>query len=130
MMTDPIADMITRIRNAIRAKFEEVAIPSSKLKVRIAEILKDEGYIDTYEFVPDNRQGTLKVRLRYVDEVPTITGLKRVSSPGRRVYVRASEIPSVLNGLGIAILSTSSGIMTDRRAREVHVGGELLCTIW
>jgi len=130
MMTDPIADMITRIRNAIRAKFEEVAIPSSKLKVRIAEILKDEGYIDTYEFVPDNRQGTLKVRLRYVDEVPTITGLKRVSSPGRRVYVRASEIPSVLNGMGIAILSTSSGIMTDRRAREVHVGGELLCTIW
>jgi small subunit ribosomal protein S8 len=129
-MTDPIADMITRIRNAIRAKFEEVAIPSSKLKVRIAEILKDEGYIDTYEFVPDNRQGTLKVRLRYVDEVPTITGLKRVSSPGRRVYVRASEIPSVLNGMGIAILSTSSGIMTDRRAREVHVGGELLCTIW
>jgi small subunit ribosomal protein S8 len=130
MMTDPIADMITRIRNAIRAKFEEVAIPSSKLKVRIAEILKDEGYINTYEFVPDNRQGTLKVRLRYVDEVPTITGLKRVSSPGRRVYVRASEIPSVLNGMGIAILSTSSGIMTDRRAREVHVGGELLCTIW
>ncbi len=130
MMTDPIADMITRIRNAIRAKFEEVTIPSSKLKVRIAEILKNEGYIETYEFLPDNRQGTLRVRLKYVDEIPTITGLKRVSSPGRRVYVRANEVPRVLNGMGIAILSTSSGIMTDRRAREVHVGGELLCTIW
>jgi small subunit ribosomal protein S8 len=130
MMTDPIADMITRIRNAIRAKFEEVTIPSSKLKVRIAEILKDEGYIEAYELLSNSRQGTLKVRLKYVDETPSITGLKRVSSPGRRVYVRANEVPRVLNGMGIAIISTSSGIMTDRRAREVHVGGELLCTIW
>jgi small subunit ribosomal protein S8 len=130
MMTDPIADMITRIRNAIRAKFEEVTIPSSKLKVRIAEILKDEGYIEAYELLSNSQQGTLKVRLKYVDETPSITGLKRVSSPGRRVYVRANEVPRVLNGMGIAIISTSSGIMTDRRAREVHVGGELLCTIW
>ena len=130
MMTDPIADMLTRIRNGVRAKFEEVSIPSSRLKVRIAEILKDEGYIERYEHVDDGRQGHLKVRLKYQDDVPAITGVKRVSSPGRRVYVRATEIPRVLNGIGIAILSTSSGIMTDRRAREAHVGGELLLTIW
>lgn len=130
MMTDPIADMLTRIRNGVRAKFEEVLMPSSRLKVRIAEILKDEGYIENYLHVDDGRQGSLKVRLKYQDEVPAITGIRRVSSPGRRVYVRATEIPRVLNGIGIAILSTSSGIMTDRRAREVHVGGELLMTIW
>jgi small subunit ribosomal protein S8 len=130
MMTDPIADMLTRIRNGVRAKFEEVLMPSSRLKVRIAEILKDEGYIENYLHVDDGRQGSLKVRLKYQDEVPAITGIRRVSSPGRRVYVRATEIPRVLNGIGIAILSTSSGIMTDRRAREVHVGGELLLTIW
>lgn len=130
MMTDPIADMLTRIRNGVRAKFEEVTIPSSRLKVRIAEILKDEGYIANYEHVTDGRQGSLKVRLKYQDDVPAITGVRRMSSPGRRVYVRAAEIPRVLNGLGIAILSTSSGIMTDRRARETHVGGELLLTIW
>ena len=130
MMTDPIADMLTRIRNGVRAKFEEVSIPSSRLKVRIAEILKNEGYIEHYEHVDDGRQGHLKVRLKYQDDVPAITGLRRVSSPGRRVYVRSTEIPRVLNGIGIAILSTSSGIMTDRRAREAHVGGELLLTIW
>jgi len=130
MMTDPIADMLTRIRNGVRAKFEEVLIPSSRLKVRIAEILKDEGYIENYLHVDDGRQGSLKVRLKYQDDVPAITGLRRVSSPGRRVYVRSTEIPRVLNGIGMAILSTSSGIMTDRRAREVRVGGELLLTIW
>ena len=130
MMTDPIADMLTRIRNGVRAKFEEVSIPCSTLKVRIAEILKDEGYIENFQRVDDGRQGSLKVRLKYQDEVPAITGIRRVSSPGRRVYVRSTEIPRVLNGIGIAILSTSSGIMTDRRAREAHVGGELLLTIW
>lgn len=130
MMTDPIADMLTRIRNGVRAKFEEVLMPSSRLKVRIAEILKDEGYIENFQHVDDGRQGSLKVRLKYQDDVPAITGLRRVSSPGRRVYVRSTEIPRVLNGIGIAILSTSSGIMTDRRAREVRVGGELLLTIW
>jgi small subunit ribosomal protein S8 len=130
MMTDPIADMLTRIRNGVRAKFEEVSIPSSRLKVRIAEILKDEGYIENFQHVDDGRQGSLKVRLKYQDDVPAITGVRRVSSPGRRVYVRATEIPRVLNGIGVAILSTSSGIMTDRRAREARVGGELLLTIW
>jgi small subunit ribosomal protein S8 len=130
MMTDPIADMLTRIRNGVRAKFEEVSIPSSRLKVRIAEILKDEGYIENFQHVDDGRQGSLKVRLKYQDDVPAITGVRRVSSPGRRVYVRATEIPRVLNGIGIAILSTSSGIITDRRAREARVGGELLLTIW
>jgi len=130
MMTDPIADMLTRIRNGVRAKFEEVSIPSSRLKVRIAEILKDEGFIENFQHVDDGRQGSLKVRLKYQDDVPAITGVRRVSSPGRRVYVRATEIPRVLNGIGVAILSTSSGIMTDRRAREARVGGELLLTIW
>jgi len=130
MMTDPIADMLTRIRNGVRAKFEEVSIPSSRLKVRIAEILKDEGYIENFQHVDDGRQGSLKVRLKYQDDVPAITGVRRVSSPGRRVYVGATEIPRVLNGIGVAILSTSSGIMTDRRAREARVGGELLLTIW
>ena len=130
MMTDPIADMLTRIRNGVRAKFEEVSIPSSRLKVRIAEILKDEGFIENFQHVEDGRQGSLKVRLKYQDDVPAITGVRRVSSPGRRVYVRATEIPRVLNGIGVAILSTSSGIMTDRRAREARVGGELLLTIW
>ena len=130
MMTDPIADMIVRIRNGVRAKFEEVSIPNSKLKVRIAEIMREEGFIEGFDQAEDGRQGVLKVKLKYTDEVPAITGLKRVSSPGRRVYVRADAIPRVLNGMGIAILSTSSGIMTDRRAREANVGGELLCTIW
>ncbi len=131
MMTDPIADMLTRIRNALQAKKEEVEIPSSKMKVRIAEILKEEGYIKGFKVIPDGRQGILKVFLKY-DEYgePVISGLKRVSKPGRRVYVSKEEIPRVMGGLGIAILTTSRGLMTDREARKAGVGGEVICYVW
>ena len=130
MMTDPISDMLTRIRNGLGANVEEVSIPSSKLKVRIVEIMKEKGYIEGFEVIADSKQGILKVRLKYDDDAPAVSGMKRVSRPGRRVYVGSDEIPPVLNGMGIAILSTSSGIMTDAQAREANVGGELLCTIW
>lgn len=131
MVSDPIADMLTRIRNALQARKEEVEIPSSKLKVRIAEILREEGYIKGFKVVPDNRQGILKVFLKY-DEYgePVISGLKRVSKPGRRVYVSKEEVPRVMGGLGIAILTTSRGLMTDREARKAGVGGEVICYVW
>jgi len=130
-MTDPIADMLTRIRNALQARKEEVEIPSSKLKVRIAEILKEEGYIKGFKVIPDNKQGILKVFLKY-DEYgePVISGLKRVSKPGRRIYVSKKQIPRVMGGLGIAILTTSRGLMTDREARKAGVGGEVICYVW
>ena len=130
MTTDPISDMLTRIRNGFRADLAGVSIPSSKLKKRVAEILLEEGYIARQELLPDSRQGVLKVLLKYEDERSVITGLKRISRPGRRVYVGANDIPKVLNGIGMAILSTSSGVMTDRKAREARVGGEVLCAIW
>ena len=130
MTTDPIADMLTRIRNGFRTDLAEVSIPASKLKQRIAEILLEEGYITGQEILPDSKQNLLKIRLKYNDDRSAITGLKRISRPGRRVYVGADDVPNVLNGIGTAILSTSSGLMTDRRAREARVGGEVLCAIW
>ena len=130
-MTDPIAHMLTKIRNAIMVKKAEVSIPSSKMKVVIAEILKREGYILGYEVVPDNRQGILKLRLKYDDRAAcVIADLQRVSKPSRRVYVAKDEIPSVMSGMGIAILSTPKGMMTDRAARKAGVGGEVICYVW
>ncbi|MEW6614722.1 MAG: 30S ribosomal protein S8 [Thermodesulfobacteriota bacterium] len=130
-MTDPFADMLTRIRNANKAKFKKVDMPSSNLKVSVAKILKDEGYIKNYKVIKDSKQGVLTIYLKYDDENNTvITGLKRISKPGRRVYVKKDKIPRVLTGLGINILSTPKGILTDKKARESNVGGELLCSVW
>jgi len=129
--TDPIAHMLTKIRNAITAKKKEVEIPSSKLKLRLAEILKDEGYINHFEVIPDNRQGIIKIYLKYDENREgVISRLERISKPSRRVYVGKKEVPFVLRGFGIAILSTSKGVMTDRAAREARVGGEVLCYLW
>ena len=131
MMTDPLADMLTRIRNGNKAKFKKVDIPSSKLKVSVAKILKDEGYIKNYKVTKDNKQGVLTIYLKYDKENERIiTGLKRISKPGRRVYVKKDNIPKVLNGLGVNLLSSPKGILTDKRARELNVGGELLCSVW
>jgi len=130
-MTDPIAHMLTKIRNAIMAKKTEVEIPSSKVKQWIAEILKEEGYIQDHEVIPDTKQGIIKIYLKYDDHAEsTIANLQRVSKPSRRVYVAKDEIPSVLSGMGIAILSTSKGVMTDRAARQAGVGGEVICHVW
>ena len=131
VMTDPIADFLTRIRNASMGKFERVDIPSSKMKLSIAKALKEEGYIKNYKLIKDKRQGILRLYLRYdFDNVPVIGGLERISKPSCRVYVRHDQIPHVLNGYGTAILSTSKGILTDRQARKQKVGGELLCEVW
>ena len=131
MMTDPIADMLTRIRNGSKAKLEKVDIPSSKLKLEIAKILKDEGYIKNLKMVKDRRQGVIRVYLKYTDEeVPVIQGLKRVSKPGCRVYAGNDAIPKVLAGLGVAILSTPNGIQTGKQAKKDNVGGEVLCHVW
>jgi small subunit ribosomal protein S8 len=129
-MTDPISDMLTRIRNAILARHERVVIPSSKLKRHIADILEREGFIAGYSFQDDGRQGRLDVELKWLDDVSAIEGLSRVSRPGQRRYARSKEIPEVRNGLGIMIVSTSNGIMTDRAARKAGVGGELICSVW
>jgi small subunit ribosomal protein S8 len=130
-MTDPIAHMLTKIRNAIMVKKAQVDIPCSKMKTVIAEILKQEGYIQGYEVVPDTKQGILKIKLKYDDQAKcVIVDLQRVSKPSRRVYVAKDEIPSVLSGMGIAILSTSKGMMTDRAARQAGVGGEIICYVW
>lgn len=130
-MTDPIADMLTRIRNAIQARFDKVDIPSSKIKVEIVRVLKEEGYISDYKVIRDNKQGILRIYLKY-DEAKrsAISGLKRVSKPGLRVYRDKDSIPKVINGLGIAILSTSKGILTDKKARKIGIGGEVLCFVW
>jgi len=131
MMTDPIADMLTRIRNASKAKHEKVDIPSSKMKVEIAKILKDEGYVKNVKLVKDRRQGLIRVYLKYTeDEAPVIQGLKRVSKPGCRVYTGNDSIPRVLNGLGTAILSTPMGIQTGKQAKKDNVGGEVICHVW
>ena len=131
MMTDPIADMLTRLRNALRAKHEEVEIPSSKMKTEIAAILKEEGYIKNYHLIEDKKQGILKVSLKYEEKGGSvIQGLRRISKPGRRIYVRAKNIPKVVNGLWVVILTTPKGILTDRACRELGVGGEVLCYIW
>ncbi len=135
-ITDPIADMLTRIRNAMMAGHTTVAMPSSKLKVSIAKILKDEGFISSYEVVDGTAAGqkVLRVRLKYIGErrerKPVINGLQRVSRPGRRVYTGKREIPWVLSGMGIAIISTPKGVMTGQRARQLGVGGEVLCKVW
>lgn len=133
-MTDPIADMLTRMRNALDRQQPMVAMPHSNLKVSIAEVLKNEGYIESYEIVTKDKFPTLVIRLRYVggrrDRRSVINGLQRVSSPGRRIYVGKKEIPWVLSGLGVSILTTSRGVMTDQRARQLGLGGELLCKVW
>lgn len=130
-MTDPIADMLTRIRNGSKAKLEKVDIPSSKLKLEIAKILKDEGYIKNLKMVKDRRQGVIRVYLKYTDEeVPVIQGIKRVSRPGCRIYTGNDAIPKVLAGLGVAILSTPKGIQTGKQAKKDNVGGEVLCHVW
>lgn len=130
-LTDPIADMLTRIRNAATSHKKEVAIPSSRMKVEIAKILKDEGYIKNFKVIDNNRQGTLHVALKYADEKNNvISGLKRVSKPGCRIYCRGDQIPKVLDGLGIIIISTSQGIITGKKCGELGIGGEVLCQIW
>ena len=129
-ITDPIADMLTRIRNANSAKHATVDIPASNMKKAIAEILQQEGYIKGYQLVSDAGQGTIRVTLKYNGNEKALQGLRRVSKPGLRVYAGADELPWVLKGLGIAIISTSKGIMTDRNARAAHVGGEVLAFVW
>jgi small subunit ribosomal protein S8 len=130
-MSDPLADMLTRIRNATSAKHTKVDIPASKMKVSLARILKDEGYIKNYKLLKDQRHGILRVYVKYDQANEGIMiGIERVSKPGRRVYVKKKDIPFVLNGMGISILSTSKGILTDREARKENVGGELLCSVW
>jgi small subunit ribosomal protein S8 len=130
-MTDPIADMLSRIRNATTAAHEDVLIPASKIKENIARILADEGYVQTYESVVDESHPAIKIVLRYSEERESaIEGLRRISKPGRRVYKGARELPRVLGGLGVAIISTSRGVMTDRQARREGVGGEVLAYVW
>jgi len=130
-MSDPLADMLTRIRNAVMVKFDSVEMPKSTVKVDVAKVLKDEGYIVGYAINDDGPQGTLTIDLKYgANGEPVITGIKRVSKPGLRQYAKAGAIPRVLNGLGIAIVSTSKGIVTDRVAREQNTGGEILCEVW
>ena len=130
-MTDPIADMLTRIRNGLQASHEMVDIPNSKLKLNIAKVLKEEGYIKNYKIVSDGRHRLIRIYLRYDDKgSPIIDGLKRVSKPSRRIYKGAEEIPQVLDGYGIHIVSTSKGLMTDKEARKAGMGGELLCSVW
>ena len=130
-MTDPIADMLTRIRNASQANFKTVDIPASNMKRDIAEILFNEGYIKAYEEIKNDNQGIIRVSLKYTEKgKKVISGLKRISKPGLRIYASKEELPKVLNGLGIALISTSKGVMTDKKARELGVGGEVLAYIW
>ncbi len=130
-MTDPIADMLARIRNACLVRHRVVEIPASKLKLAIAKILKEEGYIEDYRFVSEGPQGKIELVLKYDENKrPVIAGLKKISKPGRRIYVKKEEIPEVIGGYGVAIISTSQGIMTDREARKRGIGGELICQIW
>lgn len=130
-ITDTIADMLTRIRNANSAKHATVDVPASNLKKQIAQILLDEGYIKSFKVVDDNKQGVIKITLKYTDsKAQVITGLRRVSKPGLRIYSNCKDMPKVMKGLGIAILSTSKGIMTDKQARKANVGGEVLAFVW
>ena len=130
MMTDPIADMLTRIRNGNMKKHESVEVPASNMKKNLAQILLDEGYINGYNVAEDDKQGLITIDLKYVNDERVISGIKRISKPGRRVYVRSGEVPYVLGGLGIAILSTSHGVMTDKQARKEGIGGEVVCYVW
>jgi small subunit ribosomal protein S8 len=130
MLTDPIADMLTRIRNSVRIKSEKVDIPISKIKLEIAKILKEEGFIRAYKILKDRKQGILRVIPKYIDSQSVISGLKRISKPGRRVYVGSDEIPRVMGGLGVAILTTSKGVLSDKTCRNEGVGGEVICHVW
>lgn len=129
-MTDPIADFLTRIRNAANARHKVVDVPASRMKEHLAAILKDQGFITDYQKVDEGPQGTIRVALRYVNGLPSMLGLRRVSRPGLRRYAGAGELPRVKNGLGIAIISTSQGLMTDKEARNRNIGGEVLCYVW
>ncbi len=130
-MSDPIADMLTRVRNAGKAKFNSVDIPGSKLKFELAKVLKEEGYIRNYKFIKDSKQGVLRIYLKYNDnQEHSILRIDRVSKPSKRVYKKGKEIQPVYNGLGVSIVSTSRGIMTDKRARKENVGGEIICNVW
>ncbi|KMJ55731.1 30S ribosomal protein S8 [Alkalihalophilus sp. As8PL] len=131
VMTDPIADMLTRIRNANTVRHEKLELPASKVKKEIADILKREGFIRDYEYIEDSKQGVIRIFLKYgATNERVITGLKRISKPGLRVYAKAGELPRVLGGLGIALVSTSNGVMTDKEARQQQVGGEVLAYVW
>ncbi|MGL1937046.1 MAG: 30S ribosomal protein S8 [Fibrobacterales bacterium] len=129
-MSDPIADMLTRIRNATRAKKPTVEIPASNMKIKIAEILRDKGFIKKFVVVNDNKQGLMKVLLKYVDGESSIQGIEKVSTPGHRKYVGSDELPKVLNGLGFSIISTSGGMKTNKECRAQKVGGEVICKVW
>jgi small subunit ribosomal protein S8 len=130
-VTDPIADMLTRLRNGVKANFNSVDVPGSKIKVEIARILKDEGFIKNYKFLKDGKQGILRIYLKYAEgKSAVIYGVKRISKPSRRVYLKSKDIKPVFNGMGISILSTSKGIMTDKKARQQNIGGEILCSVW
>ncbi len=130
LFTDPIADMLTRIRNANSAKHPSVDIPASNMKKKIAEILYEEGYINKFDSIDEGVQGVIRVELKYSNDTKVITGIKRISKPGLRVYVNKDEVPKVLGGLGTAILSTSNGVVTDKAARKLGVGGEVICYVW
>lgn len=129
-MTDPIADMLTRLRNGNEVMHDTVDIPASNMKKKIAEILLDEGYIKDYDFIDDSKQGIIRITLKYAEDKKVISGLKRISKPGLRVYAKKDEVPKVLGGLGIAILSTSKGLVVDRDARDQGIGGEVVCYVW
>jgi len=130
-MSDPIADMLTRIRNAAKAKFNSVDIPGSKLKTELAKVLREEGFIRNYKFLNDGKQGIIRIYMKYgKDQDCAILGLERISKPSRRMYVKGKDVKPVLNGMGISILSTPDGIMTDKQARKRNVGGEILCNVW
>ncbi|OEH93202.1 30S ribosomal protein S8 [Bacillus solimangrovi] len=131
VMTDPIADMLTRIRNANMVRHDKLEVPASKLKKEVAEILKREGFVRDVEFIEDNKQGIIRIFLKYgANDERVITGIKRISKPGLRVYAKANEVPRVLNGLGVAIVSTSNGVLSDKEARQKQVGGEVLAYVW
>ena len=129
-MTDPIADMLTRIRNANQMKHPTVDVPASRLKLEVLRVLKEEGYISNYEKKEDNKQGVITVTLKYVEKERVIKGIKRISKPGLRVYAKKEELPKVLNGLGVAIVSTPGGVMSDREARKKNLGGEIIAFVW
>lgn len=130
-MSDPIADMLTRIRNGGKAKFNSVEIPGAKIKLELAKLMKNEGFIRNYKFVKDNKQGILKVYLKYgSDQSHAIYGIQRISKPSRRMYLKSKDVKAVLSGMGVAVLSTSKGMLTDSQARKENVGGEIICKIW
>jgi len=130
-MTDPVSDMLTRVRNASQALHDRVEVPASKIKVELARVLHEEGFIRSYSIIEDNKQGIIRIYLKYSEtEERVISGIKRISKPGRRVYVNKSLLPRVLGGLGVAVISTSQGVMTDRTCRKSNVGGEVLCHVW